>query len=162
MAAAAGFWTESTPPNSRYTVQTAEAQAVAVLQALADAEDAVVAAAAAFLKAITHGNGCYTVRIAKAQAVTLLQALADAEEAVVAAAAGFLTAITQRGLLAKRWLLAAVAKVSPRLLRHPAARFASDATFASDAAWSAELYLRMAAGCCRQIFAKHTDKNKQT
>ncbi len=40
----------------------------------------------------------------------------------MAAAAGFLTAVTRRGLLSGRWLLAAVGKVSPRLLRHPAAR----------------------------------------
>jgi hypothetical protein len=51
-----------------------------------------------------------------------LQALADAEEAVVTAAAGFLTAITRCGLLTGRWLLAAAARVSPRLLLHPATR----------------------------------------
>lgn len=44
-------------------------QAVAVLQALADVEEAVVAAAAGSLTAITHRSGRYTVRAAEAQAV---------------------------------------------------------------------------------------------
>ncbi len=47
----------------------------------------------------------------------------DAEEAVVAAAVGFLTSVARRGLLAKRWLLAAANQVSRQaLLRHPAIR----------------------------------------
>ncbi|KAK9817197.1 hypothetical protein WJX72_010933 [[Myrmecia] bisecta] len=50
----------------------------------------------------------------------LEQALADAEEAVICQAVGFLTSACQTKQLRKRSLLAAVAKVAPLLLEHPA------------------------------------------